>query len=143
MIFKIEEGKTIPLTRRGWDAYGAGHFGAPRGTRKHRGIDFLCNPDDVIACPIDGIFTKKGRCYKEDPRYVYAEIEAEDKSRHRVFYCDAGDFISPKEAVFPWMPLGKAQDLTIKYKGIPTHVHYEIIVKGAHVNPDEYWSKKK
>lgn len=142
MIFRIVNGQTVPLERRGWDAFGGGHYLGPRGTRKHKGIDFLCSPGDVIACPVDGVFRKIGRTYKDDPRFVYAEIEAKDQSRHRVFYCDPGTFFEGQEAVFPWLPLGKAQDLTIKHKGIPTHVHYEIIVNGSHVNPDEYWGKK-
>ncbi len=34
------------------DPAGSGHYGAPRGRRKHNGLDFLCVPGQTVVCPI-------------------------------------------------------------------------------------------
>ena len=40
------------------DTMGTGHFGAPRRDRKHNGVDFLCEPGQIVISPIDGFVSR-------------------------------------------------------------------------------------
>ena len=123
---------TAQLSTRS-DAAGAGHFGAPRGNRKHKGQDYACLPATEILAPVpDGqvwSVSKLGYPYGDDLSYRYVEIRDLNDRRHRVFYVEPSvelhDMVTSKTVI------GKAQDVTKRYPQYPAmtpHVHYEIML---------------
>lgn len=126
------------LIQRPQDKWGNGAFGAPRGKRKHRGIDFACLPGTKILRPVSGIISKLGYPYSDDLLFRYVEITTiNDKARHRIFYITPllidGKIIRLNDVI------GFSQDLTGRYQGITPHIHYEIIDSGGdYINPMNY-----
>ena len=125
------------LSLRGEDAYGSGAFGAPRGDRKHKGLDYAL-PFRSLACsPVSGRVTKLGYPYKDHLEYRYVEVTDANNCRHRVFYIDPlvtlGRVVGEGEAI------GMSQDLTLIYPtGMTPHIHYEVIDPGGnYLNPEE------
>lgn len=126
----------LPL--RGTDSWGSGAYGASRGSRKHKGIDYAAYPGTEVCTPVGGKVTKLGYPYGDDLTFRYVEVTAEDGYRHRFFYVyprvGRGDEMAAGDVV------GIVQDSTSRYKGITNHVHYEILKPGskASVDPDKY-----
>ena len=123
--------------KRGTDNWGSGEFGAPRGDRKHRGIDYAALPGSLVLSPVTGTVTKLGYPYSDDLEFRYVQITSEDGADHRVFYVDpnvkVGDRVFQGRSV-----IGEAQDLTGRYPGITPHVHYEIKLNGSYIDPEAY-----
>jgi len=130
--------KIIPPIR-GSDPQGQGHYGAPRGTGKHNGVDVSCYKGSVILSITGGMVTKIG--YPYDPgdkkkghlRYVQVTF---DETNYRYFYIDP--FVSVGESVKPEDPLGVSQGLTEIYLGITDHIHFEIKRDGIYLNPEGF-----
>lgn len=134
--------KIIP-PQRTWDKFGGGAFGAPRGDRKHMGIDLACWEGSSITTPHAGKVTKIGFPYNpDDPkkgRLRYVEILEQDLYRCRYFYVFPS--VSPGDIVHPGDIIGTAQGLTKIYPGITDHFHYEVKKGGSFVDPNEYLRK--
>ncbi len=62
---------------RGTDNHGSGKYGASRGNRLHKGIDFICQPGQRIYSPIDGKIARIARPYA-DTKYSGCVIKSED-----------------------------------------------------------------
>lgn len=131
------------LPVRGTDAQGSGHYGASRGKRKHKGIDFACYPETDIYPFCSGKVTKLGKPYLDNPkthdineyeRYDYVQITDENDIDHRYFYVEpqveVGDIVSTDTMI------GISQEL--HYQGITQHVHYEVKRKGKYLNPEDF-----
>lgn len=122
------------------DPAGAGHFGAPRGSRAHKGVDYVCIPGELVAAPVSGSITRYGYCYGDDLQWRYVQITDKWGNDHRIFYCtlthDHATFIAKGE------PIGPAQDIRTRYQNEPhmlPHIHYEIRNQvGDFVNPEEF-----
>ncbi len=128
---------------RGQDDWGAGHYGASRGSRRHNGVDVVNSPGDAVKSLTYGTVTKVGWCYgwKKHPdrkhlRYVQVTLDGNDC---RYFYCKPtaaqGDKIKPGDE------LGIAHDLNAVFvderkRPMTQHYHLEIIgTDGEFVNP--------
>ena len=61
MLFISPTGKGIRN-----DSKGLGHHGAPRGHRKHNGVDLMCDPGQDILMPVDGFIARMSMPYKKD-----------------------------------------------------------------------------
>lgn len=122
------------LEERQPDAYGSGAWMAPRGTRKHQGIDLVLNPGERLASPVAGQVTRLGYTYSDDLSYRYVEVSVRSY-RFRFFYLQP--LVSVGDAVEVGDVLGIAQDLGTRYpNGITNHTHFEIRdAHGAHVDP--------
>ena len=123
---------------RTMDKHGTGEYLAPRGNRKHNGIDLACAVGSEVFSPVAGTVTKLGYPYGSgtggasdaDP-YRYVEVTDEMGRRHRVFYIDPNDDninLTDLDEVDQDTIIGIVQDLTRRYEGITPHVHYEIMV---------------
>jgi len=114
----------IQAPMRTTDAHGSGWFGAPRGRRKHRGIDFACHPGSAVLCLVDGTVTKLGYAYADDLSYRYVEITDTAGFAARYFYVEphhkAGGAVLAGEIIGTVQPLGP------RYPGITEHVHFEV-----------------
>lgn len=125
---------------RGYDKHGSGHYQAPRGDRKHNGIDFSVYPDSMVLSIKAGHVSKIG--YPYDPNdhkkrhFRYVQITDDQGFDARYFY------VMPLVAVGQYIPagaiLGQSQKLSDVYPGITDHVHFEVKKGGAFVNPLDY-----
>jgi hypothetical protein len=109
---KMTDGRT-----RQRDSWGRGHYGAPRGSRSHRGLDIVSVPGEVVLSPIAGNVVREAVPYANDASLRGVVIEGSEEwsgFEIKVFYVD-GLFTG---SVRPGDPLGHAQDITNK---IPRH----------------------
>jgi len=129
---------------RGSDAQGKGYFGAPRGDRIHKGVDFVqalggseqIKPGDPVRAFMAGTVSKLGFPYADKPAFRYVEVRRVNGDNLRYFYVSptvaVGDAISAGEM------LGTCQELP--YPGITQHYHFEVTVRGEHADPIKYLS---
>ena len=107
------------------DAHGQGHYGASRGDRTHKGIDYVAEPGDLVLAPCNGTVTKNGFPYSDDLSYRYVEVTDDKGNRVRCFYVDP--MLAPGEPVFTGDPIGRVQNVGERYPGITPHIHFEIL----------------
>lgn len=129
----------LELPMRGQDLQGAGWYKAPRGKRKHNGIDLVCEKDFIVESLTYGDVTKIGYPYlpsdEERGHLRYVEVTL-DGNRFRYFYIHP--LVQVGDKIMPNIPLGVSQDLCSIYTGITQHVHFEIIKpNGKHMNPSD------
>jgi len=126
----------IPEIRN--DSRGHGYYGAPRGKRKHRGIDFVCEPDQDIIAFREGVVTKLGYPYSDDLSWRYIEITDSNGYEWRYFYVTLIHEVG--ETVLPDDIIGFAQDISQRYKhpdkeDMQPHYHLEIKKDGEYFDP--------
>jgi len=124
---------------RGLDSWGSGAYDAPRGSRRHKGIDYEA-PSGAQCLPCTpGKVTKLGYPYADDLTYRYVEVTDREGFRCRYFYVASGLHLGQEVTIHT--PLGIIQDITRRYEGITNHVHFEVIAPdGNWVDPEEYYS---
>lgn len=123
---------------RGQDVHGDGSFGAPRGNRTHRGVDFAAYPGSVLLSPVEGVVTKLGYPYSGNYILRYVEVTSQNDMRHRFFYVDPQ--VTLGSEITEGTPLGVVQELP--YRGITQHVHYEIKLRsGSYIDPADYHNR--
>lgn len=136
---RLQIGSTAEV--RGTDNHGSGHYGAPRGKRKHRGIDFVCVGGTYILSPIDGILTRiKGIVYSDRNKQEYNYVEVTDSNgvHCRCMYVEKWG-ITKGQQVKRGDILGVAEGIEFLYEGITPHIHFEVrIDRKTYLNPLEY-----
>lgn len=136
-LIKVEVTRVKTPTIRN-DKAGLGHFGANRGSRKHRGIDYVVQPGCQVYSPATGKVTKIGYCYRDDSRWRYVQITDEKGLDWRVFYispdANIGDEVDKHLTAIGW-----ADDITERYpdKGMTPHIHLEVKQGKNHLDPNE------
>lgn len=110
------------LDIRGEDVHGAGYYGAPRGSREHKGIDFACYSGTTILPIKAGKVTKLGYPYADKLEFRYVQITDKAGYRWRYFYIQPS--VVMNQVVTVHTELGKVQKLP--YEGITQHCHLEI-----------------
>ena len=122
------------------DAWGSGAFEAPRGSKKHKGIDICCPPGSVVKSPISGWITKLGYAYADDLSYRYVEVTDHERLKHRFFYVEPT--VDREEIIYKYKPIGIAQDIQARYttetKRMDNHVHYEILHGKTPLDPEVF-----
>lgn len=112
------------------DSAGQGHYGARRGSRLHKGVDYVCTPEQPVVAPIAGVVTRKVYAYVDDPQWVGLEIRGK-RATVKLLY------VAPLDNVMGrWVEaganIGLAQDISKRYSPQMTpHVHTEI----THLDP--------
>lgn len=122
------------LPIRGTDSQGAGYYGAPRGSRTHKGIDLACYPGTSIRSTVCGTVTKLGYPYADKLEFRYVQVTAQATGlNHRYFYItpvvEIGQLVTLETV------LGFSQSLP--YDGITQHVHYEIKDGSEYLDPTD------
>lgn len=131
---------TINAPERGTDKWGRGDYMAPRGFRKHKGVDFACYPGSEIISLTVGHVSKLGYPYapsddkKGDLRYV--EVTDRQGRMARYFYVDPRVVMG--QPIKQGDVLGVSQTLQNIYPGITDHVHFEVKTANGYANPLEY-----
>lgn len=125
------------MIMRGYDKWGSGHYGAPRGRRKHRGCDYVNHVNEAVEAIEGGTVSKIGFPYSQKSakkrNFRYVEISCAPNIRHRYFYVESlvqvGDIVEKGQVI------GWAQDLDAVYPGMTQHYHLEIIKNGRRIDP--------
>jgi murein DD-endopeptidase MepM/ murein hydrolase activator NlpD len=121
---------------RGEDSYGSGSFGATRdgGHRVHDGADYVAAPNTIVYSPISGEVTKLGYAYAKNTALRFVEITNSVSSLvSRVLYVDPS--VKPGDVLKAGDPIGVAEDLSKRYRGITNHVHVQIAVGRNWLDP--------
>ena len=105
------------------DSKGLGHHGAPRGHRKHDGVDLICTPGQDILMPIDGIIARVSLPYKDDERWIGAYI-VNPRIEIKMWYFIPNLLGMELKA---GSVIGIAQDIGKKYEGVTPHIHLRIV----------------
>lgn len=131
---------------RGGDCHGAGYYGAPRGKRKHKGIDIVCPGGTIVLSASDGVVTRcSGIVYADPNKRKWRYVEIEDKSgiKCRYFYVkeiglDLGLKIKKGDVI------GEAQGVEDLYCGITPHIHFETrLDKSSYIDPVVYLKEQE
>ena len=111
------------------DAHGRGHFGAPREKiengrvkrYRHRGKDFVCIPGQDVYMPFTAIPIRK-----KSPCEGYHGILFRGRGIiGTLFYVKIDDSVINTE-LKEGDVIGIAEDISLKYKGVLPHVHFQI-----------------
>ncbi|OCK44390.1 hypothetical protein BA195_06850 [Tenacibaculum soleae] len=148
----------LPLKKiidRGNDPTGFGHFGAKRGTRKHKGHDIISVPGESVVSMIDGVVTKIGYAYKNALQFRYVEV-TNDTYRVWLMYLEHAN-LKVGQTVCAGQRVGYAMDIA-KYHNAKrakknkllkkserkklvkmiNHLHVQIWKNGKLVDPKPY-----
>ncbi len=122
---------------RGTDRHGSGRFRAPRTNvyGYHRGVDYVATSGQTVVAVIAGKVTKIGFPYKANYTIKYVEITSPLGYVVRELYVDPLTSIVVGSNVATGQPIGNHQSLNARYPGITEHVHVEIMLGGALVDP--------
>lgn len=107
------------------DDEGDGHFAAPRGGRRHEGVDYCFDEGEDVLSPVDGIVTRLGWAYANEPYRLVEILSHKGYILWRFLYIDplvkAGQKVHVDEVI------GKAQAISKKYSDkMKNHVHVEM-----------------
>lgn len=146
-LVSMTEAETI----REKDDYGVGYFLAPRavwgtdgnriGTRYHGGVDFVTTPGEKIFSPISGKVVRISDAYKSNNNGLKAIVIESNGYTTKVLYVNPSSSVTVGSKVKAGSVIGKAQDLSVKFKGDMTnHVHLTILdQQGRRVSPNNEW----
>ena len=115
---------TAILPLRDTDSHGSGAYGAPRGSRTHKGLDYAVPPGALILAPVTGTVTKLGYPYADDHSFRYVEVTDLGGTQYRYFYVQPLAYVGAVVRASLDL-IGFAQDLTSRYPGITNHIHFE------------------
>ena len=115
----------VPL--RGADLEGSGAFAAPRGGKRHKGVDYAFEPGAEVKSPIEGCVTRLGWAYKDAPYRLVEILSHGGAMLWRFLYIDpivgAGDLVASGQTI------GTAQKISDRYgEEMTDHVHVEVNV---------------
>jgi len=108
------------------DDAGSGDYGAPRGSRIHKGIDFICTPGQKVYCPINNAFIVRKAYPYRDMSYNGLLIKNELMEVMMFYLLPTEDIIGT--VLGQNDVLGVAEDVSARYVTpmIP-HIHLEIV----------------
>lgn len=117
---------------RGQDAGGSGHYGAPRGTRLHAGLDIKCIPGEAVYSPYSGFVTRIVDPYG-DGEYSGLEIKVENiDSNVKIMYMSPFPGLVGK-TVSAGQLIGECQNISERYgPSVTPHLHVEIWKSGSY-----------
>ena len=116
------------------DGFGCGHYGASRGTRDHRGIDYEAVAGADVVAVIGGEVTRIGWPYA-NANYRYIEITTQDGYVVREMYVSPNANLVVGSQVIQGEVIGTVQSLQPRYPGITDHVHVEVRENGVVIDP--------
>lgn len=107
------------------DSEGSGEYGAPRGNRRHNGIDYLCDSGQDIVAPFD-MFIVRVALPRTGSKLSGIQWRTQ-RSEGKMFY-----FLPDVQLINTWVGqnqvIGKAQSVSSVY-GLPDmkdHIHFQV-----------------
>ena len=116
---------------RGYDKWGSGAFGAPRGNHVHEGVDFICVPGQDIYAPSNGKIVREAHPYAGDLKWSGCLLIT-DYMEVKMFYMRLLRNMVLPISVIQGDIIGTAQNIADKYPGITPHVHLQV----GNLNPE-------
>ncbi|MBC8183245.1 hypothetical protein H8E88_19240 [candidate division KSB1 bacterium] len=117
------------------DFGGSGHFGAPRGKRKHDGLDFIASYNfeadkgQNILMPIsDGIIVRTSLPYKDDLKWLGVHI-VHPRIELKMWYLKPIKSLIRTGRIALGTVIGRAQNIGAKkgYENVTPHIHLRIV----------------
>jgi len=105
------------------DKWGSGAHGASRGTRRHNGVDFICEPGQSVVSPITGTVVRVARPYADSP---FSGVLIENAQISIKMFYLLPDMKLIGQEVPKGRFVGVAQDIAVKYPGIMPHIHLQV-----------------
>lgn len=105
---------------------------------KHNGVDYECAPGSVICAVSPGKVTKLGYPYANSD-YRYVQVTDADGNHCRYFYVLPS--VELDQIINEGDGLGTLQNIGLRYPGITSHVHFEVVVSWepkTFIDPEEY-----
>lgn len=130
------------------DSAGDGRYGAPRGSRTHRGVDLVAAANVTVLAPFSGKVLRhtlvyknpKNDCQKNLRGIVINGTRKWREYQLKVFYLIPS--VSPEVSVSSGQMIGRSQSVSACYKGqgMINHVHIELRKDGRVIDPTRYIS---
>lgn len=114
---------------------------ANHNTTGHTGVDILTTLGEAVVSPVDGIYVRPERPYRNDLGYSGVYIRTDDGFEVKVFFIEVAPDLKPGDRVEAGKtPIGTAQDITLKYpptaeKKMANHIHVQIKKDGKAIDP--------
>jgi len=125
------------LPKRDCDAGGCGYYGASRGSRLHKGVDYLIAKGENVYSFKGDLKVKRYVDPYGDGVYSGVElVEVATGVVYKIMYMQPT--VMPGALISKGQKLGVAQDISEKYSSVQPHLHIEVLVNGQHVNPSTY-----
>lgn len=106
------------------DSRGDGRHNAPRGIRRHDGVDFLATPGQDVLAPISGFVVRYARPYANDDRYS-GVILTNNSMTIKMFYIKPT--VREGTTVLQGDVIGKAQDVRLRHgDDMLPHIHLRV-----------------
>lgn len=106
------------------DAQGSGLYGARRGSRRHEGADYICEPGQAVFAPLSGTIVREAKPY-DAGEFSGVLIQGTYMDVKMFYLTVAPELIG--QIVKRGQVIGEAQDISKKYPGITPHVHLKIV----------------
>lgn len=128
-------------TQRRRDGYGSGDFGAPRGRRKHHGLDIAIQAGMPVYAPEGGKIARVDAPVYSNPAKAHktlVHILAGNGASHLLMYVKAAQGLRVGDMVEAGHLVGYAQGLQDIYPGITDHIHWEVRTPEERIDPIAY-----
>jgi len=107
------------------DSEGLGHYGASRGTRRHKGTDYLALPGQPIVAPFDMVLSRYSNPSTKFPLESGIKWKTPSGSGKMFYFVPIAELIGT--FVTKAQVIGIAIDLTLYYgPNIDSHIHFQI-----------------
>ena len=120
------------------DRWGLGCFGAPRGNRKHPGLDLETIVGQLIKSPVTGTIIRYKKPYGDHGEWDDGVLIRGEKEHIgltvTLFYCHVPSGLIGA-AVIAGAVIGTAADLAAKFSGITNHVHIGVWQNHRWIDP--------
>ncbi len=124
---------TISGELRGKDPTGNGWYGAKRGIRKHKGVDYISNVGDPVYACITGR-VRIGNVYKTTREFKLIEISGVE---YRVKQMYVTPLVNNKDIVREGEIIGYSQNISEYHGGkMKNHVHVSLWKNGLLTDPE-------
>ncbi len=140
MANRLMNRPSFPYLLRKCDPKGCGHFGASRGSGKHKGLDIKLAKGQEVFSPIDGIVKRLAFPYGDDYSWKGVLLLGTGHFKGvsvKIFYLEPS--VSKGQTIRKGDPIGKAQDIGERYPGATPHIHLELRLAGILVDPEPYF----
>jgi len=131
---------------RDCDPQGCGYYGAPRGNRKHEGVDIVSLPNEIVFAPFKCKITKFGTVYSSTSNFKYIEFKGFgllSVFKIRVFYAipfsDELLNVMVGSVLSKGSPMGTTQNISAYHGGgMINHLHIAVRLFRKTINPTKF-----